>query len=512
MPLSLLAALQSHGRQRPDAVAIMQGDRRVTYGELWGQARALAKFLMDAGLRPGDRVALLMDNSPEYVATCYGVMAAGGAVVALNTAVRAQDLETWIRHCEAAWLVADAAHAELGGLRAQIGTSVRVMLVGEGGASEPAADARWADLAVPVGDIAIAQPAGEALAAIIYTSGTTGHPKGVMLSHGNLAANIRSILDYLPIDASDRAMNVLPFYYSYGNSVLHTHLVAGATLILENSMVYPHRVLARMAEAGATSFAGVPSTYALLLNRTRLSDYALGSLRYLTQAGGPMAPALMQRLRAALPQARLYVMYGQTEATARLAYLPPERLEEKLGSAGIAIPGVRIEVRSETGQPLPAGQVGEICVAGENIMLGYWRDSEATARVLVDGWLHTGDMAYCDAEGYLFIQGRRSDMIKTGAHRVNPREIEEAIIELEGVADVAVVGVDDDILGQVIKAVVVPRPGATPDPLRIKAHCRARLASYKVPKFVEYSSDLPRTASGKVKRYLLAAHSGVSLQ
>jgi len=448
MSISLVAALRSHGRERSHALAIVQGDRRVTYGELWGQVQGLAKFLVHAGLRPEDRVAMLMENSPEYVAACYGVMAAGGAVVALNTAVRAQDLASWIRHSEATWLLADAGHGELGALRGQIPESVRVLLVGDDEASAETADARWGDVQRTAWEGVIGQPRDEALAAIIYTSGTTGNPKGVMLSQHNLTTNIRSILDYLPIDASDRAVNVLPFYYSYGNSVLHTHIVAGATLILENSMVYPHRVLARMAEEGATSFAGVPSTYALLLNRTRLSDYALGSLRYLTQAGGPMAPALMQRLRVALPSTRLYVMYGQTEATARLAYLPPERLEEKLGSAGIAIPGVRIEVRGENGQSLPEGQVGEICVAGDNVMLGYWRDPEATSRVLVDGWLHTGDMAYRDAEGYLFIQGRRSDMIKTGAHRVNPREIEEAIIELEGVADVAVVGVDDEILGQ----------------------------------------------------------------
>ncbi|KPK74084.1 MAG: hypothetical protein AMJ84_00725, partial [Acidithiobacillales bacterium SM23_46] len=180
------------------------------------------------------------------------------------------------------------------------------------------------------------------------------------------------------------------------------------------------------------------------------------------------------------------------------------RLEEKMGSAGTAIPGVTIEIRGETGEILPPDQVGEICATGDNLMLGYWHDPEATVRVLIDGWLHTGDMAYRDAEGFLYIQGRRSDMIKTGAHRVNPREIEEAIIELDWVADVAVVGVDDDILGQVIKAVIVPRPGLAVDPMRVKAHCRERLATYKIPKFVEHANELPRTASGKVKRYLLA--------
>ncbi|KPK56670.1 MAG: hypothetical protein AMS22_00390 [Thiotrichales bacterium SG8_50] len=505
MSESLVGFLRQSVTRCAEAAALVHGDRQISYGELWTHVEAFAGFLESEGIQPGDRVAMLMENSPEYVAAYYSILAAGGAAVALNTAVRAQDLSAWVTHCGARWLIADAGHPELPALLNQSPAPLRVITVGAGLAGEPRADAvRWDDVPSQSGSRRIASPADSALATIIYTSGTTGHPKGVMLSHRNLAANVRSILDYLPIDATDRAMNVLPFYYSYGNSVLHTHLAAGATLLLENSMVFPHRVLQIMADQRATSFAGVPSTYALLLNRTRLGDYDLGALRYLTQAGGPMAPALMRRLREALPNARLFVMYGQTEATARLAYLPAERLEEKMGSAGTAIPGVTIEIRGETGEILPPDQVGEICATGDNLMLGYWHDPEATVRVLIDGWLHTGDMAYRDAEGFLYIQGRRSDMIKTGAHRVNPREIEEAIIELDWVADVAVVGVDDDILGQVIKAVIVPRPGLAVDPMRVKAHCRERLATYKIPKFVEHANELPRTASGKVKRYLLA--------
>jgi acyl-CoA synthetase (AMP-forming)/AMP-acid ligase II len=499
--LSLTARLRESTGRRPDALAVIQRDRRVAYDELWAQTAALAGFLTREGLRPGERVAILIENSPEYIAAYYGALAAGGAAVALNTAARAADLVNWIGHCAASWLIADAAHPELAAVRERLPAETRLVTLGGQG---EAGSVRWEEIQRAGGSPLPSEAADEALGAIIYTSGTTGRPKGVMLSRRNLAANVQSILDYLHIEPADRAMNVLPFYYSYGNSVLHTHLAVGASLVLENNLVYPHQVLAQMAMHRVTSFAGVPSTYALLLNRTKLGDYDLTSLRYMTQAGGAMPPAVIRRLRDALPHVQLFVMYGQTEATARLTYLPPERLETKLGSAGVAIPGVTIEVRSEGGRVLPPGQVGEICARGDNIMLGYWGDPQAGAAVLRDGWLHTGDMASRDADGFLFIQGRRSDMIKTGAHRVHPGEIEEVIAELEDVADVAVVGVDDEILGQVIKAVIVPRAGRPYDPMQVKAHCRERLATYKIPKFIEYATELPRTASGKVKRYLLA--------
>jgi len=248
----------------------------------------------------------------------------------------------------------------------------------------------------------------------------------------------------------------------------------------------------------------VPSTFALLLNRVRFEDYDLSRLRYMTQAGGGMAHARVMQILIKLPHVKFFVMYGQTEATARLTYLPPSQLLTKAGSCGIPIPGVEIEVRDEHGCALAPGTAGEVWARGPNIMQGYWNDAEATRAVLREGWLRTGDMGHRDADGFLYLQGRRSDMIKTGAHRVHPAEIEDVIAELDEVAEVAVIGVDDDTLGQVIKALVRARAGQTLDPMRVKAHCRDRLAAYKVPKYIEPVQALPRTESGKVRRYLLA--------
>ena len=497
MAETLVDLLRASVARNPQAVALAQEACALRYADLWDQVVRLARGLIARGLQPGERVALLMENSPHYAVAYYGVLAAGGVVAALNTAAKARDLANWISHCGAQVLLADTQARELAALQAAL-PSLEVGAVAETGFAQSTWLARTAG-ELPALDVG-------APAAIIYTSGTTGNPKGVALSHANLAHNTRSILAYLELRAEDSILNVLPFYYSYGNSVLHTHLAVGARIVLQNSLAYPHSVLAQMAAERVSGFAGVPSTYALLLSRTRLSDYNLSALRYLTQAGGAMAPAHVQRLQEALPHVAIFVMYGQTEATARLTYLPPARLHEKLGSAGQAIPGVEIQIQDEHGQALPIGAVGEVCARGGNIMLGYWNDPIATQKVLRDGWLHTGDLARVDADGFIFIQGRSADMIKTGAHRINPKEIEEVIAEIEGVAEVAVVGAPDEILGQVIKAVVIPRPGGALTPRDVQAHCHRQLASYKIPKIIEFAAELPKTASGKVRRFMLAAH------
>ena len=498
----LACRLAAQASRAADREAIVHGERRVTYGDLWREAQKVAAWLQAIGLRRGDRVALLMDNSPDYAAAYYGVLLAGGAVVALNTAVKAPEIVNWIRHSEAHALIADARHAELPAVLEAAPESLAVLVLGKSRQPLPRPVVSWDELPV-ADDFVPATTRDDDLGAIIYTSGTTGAPKGVMLSHGNLAANLDSILAYLRLTEADSIVNVLPFYYSYGNSVLHTHLAVGGRLILENSLMYPHKVVERIVSERATGFSGVPSTFALLLSRVDLQQYDLSGLRYITQAGGAMPPAHTRRLRQILGETDIVIMYGQTEATARIAWLPPERIDDKPGSCGKAIPGVEVEIRDENDQPVPPGTVGEICVRGANIMQGYWRNPEATAEVVVDGWLHTGDLARMDEEGFLFIEGRSSDMIKAGANRISPQEIEEVIQELEAVAEAGVVGVPDEILGEAIKAVVVPRQGVELDKRTILAHCRQRLALYKIPKFVEFAEALPKTASGKIRRYLL---------
>jgi acyl-CoA synthetase (AMP-forming)/AMP-acid ligase II len=480
--------LAQAAERHADSIALVDGGRRIPYRELVAATAAVARRLAAAGVAPQDRVALVFENSLQYVAALYAVLALRAIAVPLNATARQDDLDSWIAHCGARLVLAAPAHA----------------------ANVPARDGREI---LALGDLAALPPGADEFpgtpqpgdaALILYTSGTTGRAKGVTLTQRNLAANVDSILGYLALTSNDRMVNALPFYYSFGNSVLHTHLAAGATLILEPNLVYPHKVVETLARERATGFAGVPSTFALLTARVDLAKYDLDDLRYVQQAGGGLPVAVLTKFVAQLPHVDFYVMYGQTEATARITYLPPHRLVDKRGSAGIPIPGVELEVRREDGSPAEPREVGTIWVRGDNVMRGYWNDPELTAGVLRDGWLNTLDQGFVDHDGFLYIDGRRSDIIKTGAHRVQPQDIEATITQLDAVEDVGVVGADDEILGQVIRAVIVLKQGAELSEMQVKAHCRDRLASYKVPKFVEFSRELPRTATGKLQRFRLA--------
>jgi len=503
MVQSLVHMLHNMVLKVPDAEAIIYGETRVTYEQLWLTSLSVAHLLSKQNLQKHDRIAILLENSPEYVATYYGAQAAGGVAVGLNTAAKARDLENWIRHSGATWLFADASHTELSNLIQACGKDIKIVLVGENNTIHT--EFTWNNIVNSKNkefDLSNVTNSNDP-AAIIYTSGTTGNPKGVTLSNKNLVTNIESILAYLKLTENDRILNVLPFYYTYGNSILHTHLAVGGSIILENSMMYPHRVLEKMVSEKVTGFSGVPSTFALLLGRTNLRDYDLSTVRYMTQAGGPMPPANIEQLLEAVPHIQFFVMYGQTEASARLTYLPPDKIFEKLGSVGIPIPGVEIEIHDEHNKVVNEGVTGEICARGENIMLGYWNDPESTKQVIKNGWLHTGDLAHVDSDGFLYIDGRSSDMIKSGANRISPKEIEEVIAELKEVLEVAVVGAPDNILGQIIKAVIVLRPGENLDTKDVKAYCKRNLADYKIPKLIDFTDTIPKTASGKIQRYKL---------
>ena len=257
-----------------------------------------------------------------------------------------------------------------------------------------------------------------------------------------------------------------------------------------------------MVESRVTAFCGVPSSYYLLLSRTKPVDYDLSSLRYCTQAGGAMDPVKINDWQEQV-DADFYVMYGQTEASARLSYLPPDHLKTKSGSVGIAIPGVELSVQSASGELHKNGEQGEVCARGDNVMLSYFNAADDTAQVLKNGWLHTGDLGYFDEDGFLYLVGRNKEMIKSGAHRINPREIEEIIESLDGVDEVAVVGKDDELLGQVVRACVVTSLDEGMLKKIIMKKCRQNLATYKIPKELLFLKELPKTASGKVKKHLI---------
>lgn len=480
-----------------DKPALILGEQSLTYAELFQHAKKIAVVLQHHGLQARDRVALVVENCPDYAAMYYGVLMAGGVVMALNTAAKVDDLHNWVSHADASFVFAkpkvfniESANSEHYALiQCHDGNYQYVMTMGE----MLDFDEQYQPLSINENE----------LASIIYTSGTTGAPKGIMLSHNNLATNMESIRQYLPINSEDRVLNVLPFYYSYGNTVLHTNLGCGATIVLENSMMFPVKIAESMEKHKATGFYGVGSIYALLLSRANLHKHDLTSMRYMTLAGGPMAPAHIEKIMQTIPSAEFYMMYGQTEATARLAYIPADLIQDKLGSAGKAIPGVRLEIRDENGDPLPIGEEGEIYATGDNIMMGYWNNPEMTKEVIKDGWLRTGDIAKMDGDGYLYMTGRRTDMIKSGANRISPKEIEEKLAELDGIEESAAIGIPDEVMGQVIKVYIVKTEGSEITEQKIMKHCKDKLAQFKLPKQIEFIEKLPKTPSGKLQRFKL---------
>lgn len=497
---SLASTVDRVARLHPDRVAIVDAGRHVTYREFMAQAAGFASQLLIQGLQRGDRVAVVLPNRCEAAVACYGIWLAGGVVVPLNVQARARDFAPWLEHSGARFVVHESSNNEVACALETLESPVHAFPLPDDQPICPPVDAGSLST-----DVAWAGGSERDLAVILYTSGTTGAPKGVMLSHASLLANARAVTAYLGLGRDDSVLCVLPFYYAYGASVLHTHLISGATIHLGRNVIFPNLIVEALATHGITGFSGVPSTFALLLDHVELGRHDLSALRYVTQAGGPMSPALTSRLRAALPHPRLFVMYGQTEATSRLTWLPPERLDAKPGSVGIPVEGVTIRIVREDGSIAEAGETGEVWITGPNVMLGYWRNAEATQATLHDGWLKTGDLGHLDGDGYLFLAGRRSDMIKTGAHRVHPTDVEQAIAEIPGVIEAAVIGVDDEVLGQVIKAYVVVERVTTRLSDEIKAHCRAHLAPYKIPRHIEFVSSLPRTASGKVQRAQLVS-------
>jgi long-chain acyl-CoA synthetase len=334
-----------------------------------------------------------------------------------------------------------------------------------------------------------------------------------MLSHLNLRANTDSIVEYLGLTAADRMMAVLPFYYVYGLSLLNTHVAAGGSLALENRFAFPAVVLKAMQQHEVTGLAGVPSTFAFLMHRSPVGSMTFPSLRYVTQAGGPMAPARIREWRALMPQVPFYVMYGATEAGARLAYLHPAELDRREGSIGRAIPNVELRVMTDEGGEAAAGEVGELVARGSNISPGYWNDPAGTSAAFGPLGYRTGDLGYADSDGFFYLVGRRADMLKIGAHRVGAREIEDVVSEYPEVHEVAVLAEGHDLLGEVPVAVVTSKNGQV-DANQLIAFCRQRLAEYKVPARVIVREALPKSGAGKIDKRALreSLNAGVSLE
>jgi len=471
-----------------EAHALKHQDKVITYDELNRCRLAFAGHLIHKGVTPGDRVLLVVENSLEYVVAYFGALTAGATLVPVHPDTTNSRVRFLVTDCHAQLVISRSQTFQRLGMEDVPATTIRLN----------DSFAKNSEEFFSHSDRNMSYPAisPSSLALILYTSGTTGQPKGVMLSHANLLANTESIISYLEISREDSIVNVLPFSHSFGNSVLLTHLAVGARVVIENRFMYPAKVVETLQAERPTGLSGVPATFYILLNKTSFASRDWSFLRYISQAGGGMRVETVQRLRSIMPDTKIFIMYGQTEASARLTYLPPELLSRKIGSIGIAIPGVEVRVVNEQGEEVTGDEIGEIVARGPNIMQGYL--NHGSDQALRGGWLHTGDMARRDQDGFIYVAARKSDFLKVGSYRISPGEIEEVIGELPSVEDVACVGTEDELLGEAVVACVCC-PSQFFDAALIRNHCMRKLPSYKVPKYVIHEPEIPRTASGKKK-------------
>ena len=481
----------------PERLALVHGDREITWAELDSGVDACAAGLRRAGLRPGARVALLLGNTPDFVIAYFGVLRAGLVAVPVNVGYTAAEIRWLLADSGAALAVCDTstvavareAVADGRPALAVVGEeSYRTLLAPDSGAATTAETAQADD--------------GEALAVLLYTSGTSGRPKGAMLSHRALRANLEqcAALDPPPMSSDDVVLVVLPLFHVYAlNSALGMAVYSGATAVLVDRFD-PAETLALIRRTGVTNIPGAPPMYAAW---TQLPDAGevLARVRLMVSGAAPLPPVVFEQLRTSVGRP-IYEGYGLTEAapvvTSTLATDPV-----KPGSVGRPIPGIELRLIDAFGDETHEDDPGEIVIRGGNLFSGYWPDGSDGPDS--DGWFSTGDVAYADEDGDLFLVDRRKELVLVSGFNVYPREVEDVIQEHPAVAEAAVIAVPHPYTGEAVKALVVPKPGATLAPEDITAHCATRLARFKCPTVVQIVAELPHSATGKVAKGRLRA-------
>jgi long-chain acyl-CoA synthetase len=486
---ALLAdAFRLVARQCGDEIVLATGKKSITYRTVASAAASVAGWLTrQEWFTSGARVGVLLPNCAEYLAAFYGTLWAGGVTVPLPPDVATARFDRVAQLCD---VKAVLTTARVASRRHDLKDRSVESIVPD----------RRATIDVPAGEPLKVD--GQTLAMIVFTSGSSGDPKGVMLSDQNLLANAMSILDYLPIDADDRALVALPFCYAFGNSILQTHVLAGASLIIDGSMTFPNTIVKALDRHQATSFSSVPEGFRALLNQSSLGNQTLPHLRYMSVAGGALDSPSARKMAERIRPAEFFVMYGQTEATARLAWLPPERLVDKAGSIGQPVYGAELKVADIEGRIVPPGTVGELIARGPNVMLGYYNDPAATAKILSGDWLHTGDLAVMDDDGYFFIRGRKSDLVKIQGIRVHPREIEDSLAAHFPNHQIYVVAFGD---GSTSRLALFFEPGTDRQLVsQSRQTCGRELPMAFVPTVIDVLDEIPLTLAGKLDRRALS--------
>jgi long-chain acyl-CoA synthetase len=509
--------LENSARQHPEKVALICKSERYTYAQIEERAKRLAHALIAAGVKRGDRVVTFLPNSVEAVVSIFATLKTGAVFSVLNPSTKPDKLTYILNNCRASAMVTwggKNACDPAGWSQTPHLHSVFMLGASDTDAGSIRDVGKQLIRLEEVGDATVTQPPQKKcididLAALIYTSGSTGRPKGVMVTHLNIISAATSITTYLENTPDDIVINVLPLAFDYGLYQLLMMFKVGGTLVLHDSFAFPTIVIDKIIQEGVTGFPIVPTMSAMLLQMD-LSKYSFSKLRYISNTAAALPVEHIHKLRALFPNVKLYSMYGLTECK-RVSYLPPSQLDTRPTSVGRGMPNEEVYVVDEHGNRVGPGVIGELVIRGSNVMKGYWELPEETDRCLKPGplpgekVLHSGDLFRADEEGYLYFVGRKDDIIKTRGEKVSPREVEDVLYSLDGVAEAAVIGVPDKILGSAIKAVLTLRPGAQITEQDVLRHCRARLEDFMVPKIVEFAASLPKTESGKVSKRAIAA-------
>ena len=502
--------LEASARRLPGKVAIVCGDRRATYAEIDATANRFAHGLVRLGVRRGDRVVVFGDNTIETAVAFWGTLKASAIVSVVSPLTKEDKLELMLRDCGAAVLVSEAHLARVFLPASAAVPELKAVVV-----SGPLAKVAPADRArlVEWDAVVAAEAAGPPprrnvdvdLAAIIYTSGSTGVPKGIMLTHRNMLTAATSITAYLGNVEDDVILDALPLSFDYGLYQMIMAFRMGARLVLERSFAFPAQVLKTVVREGVTGFPGVPTVFAMMADMKNLADYDFSRIRYVTNTAAALSLKHIEFLRRTFPSARVFSMYGLTECK-RCTYLPPEDIDRKPLSVGVAIPNTELWIVDDHDRRLGPNEVGQIVIRGATVMRGYWGKPEATAKKLRPGplpgelVLYTGDYGRLDEDGYLYFIGRMDEVIKSRGEKVAPEEVERALMKIPGVKEAGVIGVPDEVLGQAVKAFVILEDGAQLSEQAVRIECQGRLENFMVPKHVVFVTSLPRTTTGKIAR------------
>jgi len=509
-PVNLASVLADSAARHPDRPALIAGDKTVDYSSLDTFARMFAGALADLGVRPGEHVALLLPNVPQFTVAYFGCHYAGVAVVPLNVLLTADELAYHLEDSQASVVV--AWESFLGPLQeavARVGTVRHVIVaradLSDRSAPEGGGDTAWHNL---VSQIVGASPVdaphpttADDTAVVLYTSGTTGRPKGAELTHANLLSNTRAAAGLVDLGPDTVALVSLPLFHAFGMTVMHNAVLSvGGTVVLLPRF-HPRTALELMHRHRVTFLGGVPTMFMALLEADA-SGCDLSALRWCVSGGAPMPAPVMTEFEARFG-VTLLEGYGLSETSPAVSFTVPDRPRTP-GSIGYPLPGVEIRLVDDGGGVVAlADMAGEIQVKGPNVMKGYWRNPQATAEAVVDGWLRTGDIGMTDVNGALRIVDRKKDLVIRGGYNVYPREIEGVLHLHPAIAMAAVVGVPDPRLGEEVKAVVTLKPGTSATPKEIVAFCRRHLAAYKYPRLVEVRDSLPLGPTGKVLKTAL---------